>query len=501
MDRRDALKLLMAAGALVGPAARATTGADPAASVTPSNAAAAPAAPADPKDDLRIVRAALALHPGLHRYLTPAEAARNLDLLEREFLAASTLDARYLALSRFLATIRCGHSYANFFNQKRAVAAALFDRPTRLPFEFRWLRERMVVTNARAGVNLPPGTVVETVNGVRADRLLAALMPYTRADGHNDGKRRSLLSVEGTESIEYFDVFQGLLFAPAGTVHRLEVVRPGGRRERVEVPAITLAERRASREQQPQDGRPEWTLTDRPDGVSVLTMPGWAMYNSPWKTWQAWLDERLDSLPGRRALVIDIRANEGGDDCGDRILERLASRDLTFDGGEQRVRFRRTPADLDPYLDTWDDSFRTLGVGGDDLGGGWYRRPAREDNGYAVLRARAPRVTVPVAALVGPRNSSATFQFAHRAQQAGLVRLFGQQTGGNRRGINGGCFFFVRLPASGLEFDLPLVGYFPSTPQPDAGAVPDVVIEETPEDIARGRDRVMEAALAWATRA
>ena len=52
----------------------------------------------------------------------------------------------------------------------------------------------------------------------------------------------------------------------------------------------------------------------------------------------------------------------------------------------------------------------------------------------------------------------------------------------------------MRLPASGLEFDLPLVGYFPTTPQPDAGLLPDVTIAPTIADIAAGRDPVLERA-------
>jgi hypothetical protein len=77
------------------------------------------------------------------------------------------------------------------------------------------------------------------------------------------------------------------------------------------------------------------------------------------------------------------------------------------------------------------------------------------------------------------------------------MRLFGNTTGGNRRGINGGAFFFVRLPASGLEFDLPLVGYFPPGHPPDAGLKPDVRIAPTVWDIAARADPVLDAAASW----
>lgn len=71
----------------------------------------------------------------------------------------------------------------------------------------------------------------------------------------------------------------------------------------------------------------------------------------------------------------------------------------------------------------------------------------------------------------------------------------GETTGGNRRGINGGTFYFLRLPATGLEVDLPLIGTFPQQLQPDTGVQPDITIPRTAEAIARGRDPVMEAAL------
>lgn len=451
----------------------------------------------DRRADLTIVRRALGLHPGVFRYHTPATFERAFARLEREFLAAVDTERAFLALSRFLATLRCGHSYCNPGNQRRALAQSLFERRTRVPYEFRWLEGRMVVTRAyTAAPELPRGTVVERLNGLATDRLLAELMPYARADGGNDGKRRALLSMQGLERIETFDVFQGLLHPPRSDAHRLVARRPDGRRIELEVPALDLAQRVAERRTVPNDGRPIWSWDVRPDGIALLTMPNWAMYNSEWKSWREWLAERLASLDRARALIVDLRDNEGGNDCGDEILARLIDRDLPLDDGIQKLRFERTPPDLDPYLDTWDDTFRTLGVGARPLGDGWYERPGPQAE--TVIAPRGPRLRLPVGVLVGPVNSSATFQFANRGRRAGLLRLFGTETGGNLRGINGGCYFFVRLPASGIEFDLPLVGYFPSEPQPDSGVVPDVVVPETVADVAAGRDAALEAALAWA---
>lgn len=451
----------------------------------------------DLRNDVDIVRRALTLHPGLHRYATPQELAGWLEVFAREFVGATDEDTRFLALSRLLARIRCGHTYPSLYNQSRAVAGRLFARRTRLPFEFRWLEESMVVTRSYPGVDdLAPGSRILRLNGMEPRVLLQHLMLHARADGHNDAKRLDLLSEQGEDSIGYFDVFQSLLLPPVDGLHRLEALGPDGTRRRLALAAISPEDRQAQSRVPANDGTPYWQWEVRPDGIAVLTMPGWAMYSLKWKGWEAWLDDRLTALSGARALLIDLRANEGGEDVGDAILARLASRDLEFAAYRERVRFRSTPASLDPFLDTWDDSFRRLGEGGKALEDGFFQRPGSGD--IETIAAKGPRVSLPVAALIGPGNSSATFQFALRARQSGLVKLIGQPTGGNLRGINGGCFFFVRLPASGLEFDLPLVGYFPQQPQPDAGLEPDIGVGLSWQDIASGRDAVMDAALAWA---
>lgn len=439
------------------------------------------------------------MHPGLHRYSSPRQIDAALTALAPRFAAASTRAERYLLLSRFLSGIRCGHSYANFFNQKKAVAAELFDRKTRLPFHFVWSGDAMLVIRDPWN-GLAPGTNVLAIDGRRPAGMRRALMPLVRGDGHNDAQRLSLLEARGDESIETFDVFQGLLFPPkTGGHHRLTLRDPSGATRTVEFAALDMAQRRAARRTVEAEGEaPVWQWAMRDDGIAVLTMPTWALYNSRW-AWKPWLEERLDSLRDAKGLVIDLRANEGGENIGDAIIARLIDRDFAPPEMVEKIRFEQTPKHLDPVLDTWDDSFRTLGVGAKRLPDGFYLRPGADE--LARIPVSPKRLEVPVAVLIGRVNSSATFQFAQNMRSIGKARLLGQPTGGNRRGINGGCYFFVRLPASGIEFDLPLVGYFPLKPQPDAGIVPHVTIVPTAADIAAGRDPVMERAVAELRRA
>ncbi|MBY8336822.1 peptidase S41 [Alteriqipengyuania sp. NZ-12B] len=445
--------------------------------------------------DIDVVRAAISIHPGALRYLSEAQLASALDELERTYLRAESLPARFLALSGVLAKLKCGHTHCNFYNQPDAIADDLFDRRTRLPFLFRWIDRQMVVTRDLSGSGrLPPGTIVTGIDGRTPAAILAALLPLARADGGNDAKRVAQMEVTGGERFPAFDIFQGLLFPPQNGLFSVAFAPPGGAPATARLPALSPEERLAAASPLPDDGTPLWSLAQREDGIAVLTMPSWVVYRSRWD-WQGWLAERAPALYTARGLVIDIRGNEGGLSCGDPILARLAGEDIVLDEYRQQVRFRSFPAALDPYAVTPVPSFRTLGVGAVPLGDGFYGQDSATTP-VPRIAAVSPRLTTPTVILVDASNSSATFLFALRAKEHGLATLVGAQTGGNRRGINAGAVAFVTLPGSGIEFDLPLVGYYPASPQPDRGVLPEIAVETSAADMASGRDPQMEAALA-----
>jgi hypothetical protein len=476
-------------------------------------------------DDVRLLRRIYTtLHPGLLRYNTHEQIERGFDELETTLETKSrsarglTLGTTYLELSRFLATIRCGHTYANFFNQRKELAAGLLDHNgerKRVPFAFRWIGERMIVTENWSGdESLARGSEIASINGRSAAEILAGLMPIARADGGNDGKRRQILEVSGRDRWEAFDVFFPLVF-PSGSEEMVLAVKPpgGGDAREVRVRAMSRSERteaiekaRKSAETKPgveaiacpYDG---WQYRTLDGNIAYLRMDGWALYNTEWK-WAIYLNEVIDHAITTNAgdLIIDVRQNEGGLDCGDTLLARFIEKDLTLTAVERRVRYVKVPEDLNKYLDTWDNSFRDWGVRATDMGDGTYRLDGGGQPVGKTIAAKGARYAGRVWVLVGATNSSATFQFARLVKERGLGTLVGGTTGGNLRGINGGSFFFVRLPGTGIEVDLPLVAQSPARapgePEPmDAGLEPDVKVEDTAADVAAGRDAVLEMTL------
>lgn len=448
------------------------------------------------RSDLAIFAEAYSrLHPGLDRYLGQAAFSRLVAQAhawaDRPRLASDW----YLALARMTARVRCGHSYPNPVNQSDRRLAML-DQRDRVPFAFRWINGQMIVTRTlRQEAGLKAGTVIDAIDGVGTGDLLHRLIPLARADGGNDAKRIALMEVDGTGRFGAFDVYRPLVGRSRsdGSV----VVRADGRLKAL--PAMTDAERQAA---QPKGDGEGWTFGVGSDGIGVLTMPNWALYDSKWD-WRGFIDRSIDQLIESRArgLVVDIRDNEGGLDCGDHLLARLVRAPSIGPYYGRFVRYRSAPGSLRPYLDTWDPSFRDWGDRARPSDRpGFFRlvRDADDEPGAAIV-PRGERFSGPVAVLISPTCSSATFQFAQFVKQSGVARLVGRPTGGNLRGINGGAYFFLRLPATDMEVDLPLIGYFPDRPQPDSGVTPDIEVSLRRSDIAAGYDRAMARAKAALT--
>ena len=452
-------------------------------------------------------------HPGLYRYNTKAQIEGHLAALRARFAQDRTLADAYVAVSQFLAKIRCGHTYANFFNQPKAVVSALFEGKNRVPYCFRWIGRRMIVTKDLSPESrLKPGSEVLSIGGIPVPEILAKLMTVARADGSNDAKRLAYLEVRGTSKYEAFDIFLPLLFPTIGDRMDLRVIEPGS------TSPVTIAvdadQRRtlakASREPQRGKSEPLWAFERIDDRTSYLRMPSWALYNSKWD-WSSFLERGFDDLVDRHvaALIVNLRENEGGQGVGDTVIARISTREVHGNRYRHYTRYRSLPKVFDPYLDTWDWSFKDWGQAAKEDRDGFFRM-TRFDEGEKgnIIAPHGRRFEGRVIVLVGAVNSSATFQFAQVVKENRLATLVGQTTGGNQRGINGSAFFFVTLPNSQIEVDLPLVGTFAGDgPWPDgsvipfrtirdAGIEPDVPITPSIEDIARGIDSELQAAKA-----
>jgi len=461
-------------------------------------------------EDARVFqRAYESLHPGLLRYATAGEMAERFAALRAFLSQPRTLGETHLAFARFAASVRCGHSFLNPTNQTGAASSLISGGRTRLPFHFRWIDGRMIVDGSpTSDPVLKPGTEILSIGSIPCTALLLDLLPLAHADGHNEAARIRQMEIRGDPEWNAFDIYLPMLHSNmlADGFAKLTTKQPtSGRDQSLQVSLITQSERAgaAGAGVGPSTGSdPIWQIEHLARGGAWLPMPSWAVFDSK-SDWRGALNTIMDDLAadGCRTLVVDLRGNAGGLNVGDVILSRLIQRDRAKIEYRRQVRYRSTPSDLNPYLKTWDASFRDWGaqaVGPDS--DGFYSLDRASDAGQVdTIRPYGRRFTGRLIAIVDASNSSATFGFAQTVKTLGLGTLVGQPTGGSRRGINGGAFFFLRLPGSGLEIDIPLIGYFPVSSQPDEGIKPDIAVTVAASDLTHGIDAERNAALRLAT--
>lgn len=469
----------------------------------PLSPAALPGLSADKlQADLAIAQKAFReLHPGLYRYNTKAQADSLFEACRLKFQSSLSYPEAYLGFSELAAGISCGHTYANFFNQPGFIKQGIFQQPDKLPFTFRIIEGRILVEyNASEDERIGKGCELTAANGIPVQDILPRLARLVPADGGNFAKRMSRLEVSGAGEFEDFDIFFPLLYPPPGGRYELEMRNlESGEQFRSQVAAISRevrAERIRKRCGLPEptyDNLWEFTILDSQSAYLRLG------HFQTWKMsadWKEFLKNAFETLESKNIshLIIDIRGNEGGNDEVILELSRfLAARPMSAPPMRSLTRYATLPPALEPYLSSWDNSFKDLS-----------RRARQVENGYYEMK-NAGEQRLPgnrnayrgkVYLLVGPSNSSATFYMAMIWKENGLATLIGQPTGGSRQGLNGGQIAFLRLPNSGIELDIPLIGTFPEKPQPAGGIEPDINAPPSVEDFLKGIDSELEAAKA-----
>lgn len=452
-------------------------------------------APAQARADLALLERALTeIHPGYTRFASPAELERAFDELEAELEEGTSLAAFYRDLSLLCARIRCGHT--------RVEAPASFQearetRPSHLPFAFRWLEGRMLVTAVDAGVTeLTRGMEVLALDGVPVAELVERIGAAMPLDGWTEHARASRLDTpyefEHAGFDHYLPCFHGFRER-----FELRVRGPGAAAERtLTVPALTADAARALHPAVARDFPDGVRLRDLDERTALLTVETFVNYRRP-------VDPERVFAPlfrglverGVEHLVLDLRACGGGSDDVAWTLARFLAREPFQDAARPpRVRCIRF-GELVPHLETWvegafempEEAFRRL----DD---GSYEVVAEQPTRFDPHRDAFPgRITI----LIGPYNASGATLMLAVLREHSAVRLVGQPTAGSAEGPTAGLLFFLTLPASGIRVNLPVFSQRSGAArfEPGMGVAPDVLVPETIADVLAGHDAALAAAL------
>ena len=405
------------------------------------------------------------------------ETGRDFDALAAEIEASITDETSYsehfLALRRWASAFHDGH--VNALSNPDVSLLELYTAPVRLEvFSPASPNEKILVQSVTGNLGngaeggaqkIGAGDQVLEVNGVPASEAITRAAEIY-ASGSTEAMRRRGMA---RRLVDVIGSAKGLEPFTLKVLHK-------GTEEIVNIP------RKAELNLPPKPGTPG---SDEEDGTKYVTaqvMPGGLGYlriDAFVANVGELLDVAMDRLQGTKGLVIDVRANGGGDQSGSRILARLVNEKIT--------RYQVSPRNADYLLAKRPYYF----LDGTDWGQPF--APWTSVDVEPALPAKGYRGK-PVAVLTASACFSACDTFVAALKAHGLAMVIGENTGGGT-----GSPLEIELPHTNLGFRYSVVRGLTAKGEPieGRGTAPDMHVELTAEDRLAGKDMQLEAALKY----
>jgi C-terminal processing protease CtpA/Prc len=441
--------------------------------------------------DFAVLRNALEeAHGALYRWVSKPDLDRRFDTYRARLTQPMTRVEFFGFLNEVMGPIGDGH---NRLEPDDSTAAA-FNRALVLPMRVFVESNRLVITedDIKGDTTLVPGTEITRINGHTAAEITAAIFPRMSRDGFIETGRRSRLS--GNFVMSYMTLFdQSSQFTIEGRRANGQTVRvtaqgiKGSDRVRVTNP-VNAAFRDSVRDFDP--ARENVSLRFVGNDVPLLRIHGFGgdRFNAEVDSVMAIV---RDTKAG--AMILDLRGNGGGVDMyGARLVSRFADKPFRY---FDHIRL----STIKPSFAAWKAStFDDVRNGTTPDTGRTFLVTPKLHPGVAEQQPAENPFLGKLIVLIDGGTFSTSADVTALLRSMDRATFIGEETGGAYAGNTSGLNADVRLPNSGFRLRVQMYGYVNAVrpAEKGRGTLPDVPIELRVDDILRGRDLVLERALA-----
>ncbi|WP_161888530.1 S41 family peptidase [Pontibacter russatus] len=286
-------------------------------------------------------------------------------------------------------------------------------------------------------------------------------------------------------------------FVEASPVYAVTYRGADGEAVTKDFPAVSLETIKASEQEKAaaKPAQPPFRLNFTADNIAVLEID-WFM-NSKAQKFRKFMAGAFEAIKERKAkaLVLDVRNNEGGmDGLGMLLSSYLADKPYHYFSrvvSNSNKKFSFSGKAHEPWYY-------------------WYFRSRMKKNGQGTfdvqpakylreLKPQKDAYTGDVYILTNGWSFSVTGEFASVVHNMGRATFVGQETGGAYQGDNSGYFSILPLPNTKIDLGIPLWSYYTAIseePVKNRGVIPHHIVVPTVQDVLNGTDREMASALA-----
>ncbi|MCB0707672.1 MAG: hypothetical protein KDC34_20290 [Saprospiraceae bacterium] len=422
------------------------------------------------ESDLKYLQAKLVeMHPNLYTHSKPEAIQHYFDETINDLPPSLTSTEAYRAIAGISSVLKDGHTLINppadFWEQTDGF----------FPFKVFWDGKALFIErNFSGNPEIENGSQIVSINGITGTEVIDIMLSGMMRDGDNLNYPIWVINT-------FFTTYYGYFFGHS-TQFKLELIKPFGESQKVQVAGSSFAEIRERR----KDLYPGQDVFSRPIGrgiylefkedtrTAILTIPDFHVsilkkeYGQRFSKVIRSIFNEIEVLNPDK-LILDLRHNQGGSIRNGRLLlSYLMDKPFQLVEGYNKVAQKEGT-----------ETGRLKSVRGSQMG---------------VFKPKPNAFPGELIVLINGGSFSNSGIVCNALETQHRAFFIGEETGGNRSILSSDTKT-VKLPETEIQVEIPTLQYVLNRDFGSGGVVPDILMQASIRQLVEERDIVLEAAM------